>query len=194
MDQETEPFLRLTALLVAVVAVLPALYTWYTARKGHLREEYKHAQQFMEELKGKSQMHQFVKEMGLHALAGNRDVEPQMVLYVLELPSPVRGLRNLVHGRNCLELIEAAEGARLQFKSRFRKRWQRCLYQGWYFALYLVFSLLSLSPLLLIDKLHMNGAQLVQALIASVGICVWPAGFALRASTAIYRAEVLLRS
>lgn len=194
MNPEIEFLVKLIPVLVAVIGVPPLLYNLQMARKGHLRDEYKHAQAFFENLRTNRDMDPFEKELGLLSLAGNRYVDPEIILYVLNIPSPVRALRDLVRGRDYVELCPEAEGTRLQFKAKYRNVWRRRARKVFYSAAYFILAFLSLSPLLLGAMLHMNVAQTVQAMFLTIGCCVPYSWLSLREINAIYRAEALLRS
>lgn len=194
MNPEIEFLVKLIPALVTVIGVPPLLYNLQMARKGHLRDEYKHAQAFFENLRTNRDMDPFEKELGLLSLAGNRYVDPELILYVLNIPSPVRALRDLVRGRDYVELCQESEGKRLQFKAKFRNVWRRRSRKAFYSAAYFILAFLSLSPLLLGAMLHMNVAQTVQAMFLTIGCCVPYAWLSLREINAIYRAEALLRS
>lgn len=194
MNPEIEFLVKLIPALVAVIGVPTLLYNLQMARKGHLREEYKHAQAFFENLRNNRDMDPFERELGLVSLAGNRYIDPELILFVLTIPSPVRALRDLVRGRDYVELCPEAEGKRLQFKAEFRNVWRRRARKAFHSVAYFILAFLSLSPLFLGALLHMSVAQVVQAMFLTVGCCVPYAWLSLREVTAIYRAEALLRS
>lgn len=192
MNQEIELILRLAPILVAVVGVPPLLYNWIMARKGHLRDEFKHAQQFLEDLQSKPDMPQFAKEKGLLALAGNRHVDPKLILHVLEFPSPVRAVNDLVRGWRYLELVESSAGDRVEFRPKYRARWRRMWRKVFYSIAYFSLAFMVFAPLLLAAFLRMSTPQLVESMFFSVGCCAPYAYLCMDTVGELYRAEALV--
>lgn len=192
MNQEIEFILKLAPILVAIIGVPPLLYNWIMARKGHLRDEFKHALQFLEDLQNKPDMPQFAKEKGLLALAGNRHVDPKLILHVLDFPSPVRALNDLVRGWRYLEMIESSEGNRIEFRPKYRASWRRAWRKVFYSIAYFSLAFLVFAPLLLATFLHMSTPQLVESMVFTVGCGAPYAYLCMDTVGEIYRAEALV--
>lgn len=192
MNQEIELILKLAPILVAVIGVPPLIYNWIMARKGHLRDEFKHAQQFLEDLQSKPDMPRFAKEKGLLALAGNRHVDPNLVLHVLDFPSPVRAVSDLVRGWRYLELVESSEGNRIDFRSEYRSSWRRTSRKVFYSIAYFTLAFMVFAPLLLASFLRMTTPQLVESMLFSIGCCAPYAYLCMDTVGEIYRAEALV--
>jgi len=192
MNQDIELILRLAPILVAVIGVPPLLYNWIMARKGHLRDEFKHAQQFLEDLHSKPDMPQFAKEKGLLALAGNRHVDPKLILHVLDFPSPVRALNDLVRGWRYLELVESSAGNRIDFRPKYRARWRRTWRKVFYSIAYFSLAFMVFSPLLLAAYLNMTTPQLIESMLFSVGCGAPYAYLCMDTVGELYRAEALV--
>jgi hypothetical protein len=186
-------FLKFGPFVVGVIALIPALYNLAIGRKGHMRDEYKFAKEFLDDLHENPDMHVFAKEKGLQALANDRYVTPDEVMFILRLPSPVRALRDFVFGRLYLELLQESGKSNIRFRAKYEKVWQRTWRKWMYTVAYVLFAIAAYCPLLLAAPLRTGPVQLTWTLMVTAAIFVPCAWLSLRAAAAIHRAEALVR-
>jgi len=95
-------WLRFAALLfTAITSLIPALFGLFQVRRSQLREDFKFALLFFKEIETSPDMHSFLREKGLQAIAGDSKLSTAEVEYVLnKLRNPVRSLNDYVFGRS----------------------------------------------------------------------------------------------
>lgn len=185
---------KIIPVLAAVVASAKILYELALGGRGRLREEYRFAHDFMQQLKNEPDMHPFVRDKGYQAIAGDASLSAEEVAYLLSLENPGRALRDYALGRPYLEHLTARGNLRLDFrpeyKSAYARGWRKVLYGGLYFGL----ASTSFAPLYFSAALGMSAMQSLAVFLAGLPICFWLARTALTAAVRVHRAEKLVKN
>ncbi len=91
---EIETIIKILSVTIAIPGASKIIYDISTGSKSQLREEYKFAKEFTEEIKNNPTLHPFAVEKGYHAIAGSTTLGSQEVAYLLSLKNPGQCLRN----------------------------------------------------------------------------------------------------
>jgi hypothetical protein len=184
---------KVATLIVGAIGTWKLIVEFLRGRHGQLREEYKFAREFLNDIRNTPSMHPFLKQKGYQAIAGDTRLGAAEIEYLLTLQEAPQALRDFVIGRQYLQYLATATGPQIVFKEKFQSWWSRTWRKAWYLMLYVVCFLLGFSPILLTT---FRGAQPAQALIAFffTSALFFPAGFfALHSGVRITRAEALTK-
>ncbi|MBX9409934.1 hypothetical protein K5E40_30285 [Pseudomonas baetica] len=122
--------------------------------KSRLAEEYRVAKEVLKDIEQNPDLPPLVKERGYLAIAGTSAINPADVAYLISLVNPARSLRDYVLSRKYVELD--VERHRIDFRPKYRKRFSRIWRKAWSFTLYIVWSAVAMSPLLLIKPMGLE--------------------------------------
>lgn len=174
-------------LIVGAIGTWKLIIEFLRGRHGHLREEYRFAQEFLSDLAANPKMHPFLLQKGYQAIAGDTRLSAAEIEYLLTLQDAPRALKDFILGRPYLNYLATASGTKIVLKNQFQGRWPRLWRKGVSFALYLGCYFLGVSPIYLAKS-----GQALPMFVLTASVC-FPAGyFALRAGVRIARAEVLV--
>lgn len=176
-------------LIVGVIGTWKLVVEFLRGRHGHLREEYRFAQEFLSDVAENPKMHPFLLQKGYQAIAGDTRLSAAEIEYLLTLQDAPRALRDFILGRPYLDYMATLSGAKIVLKSRFQRRWPRWWRKGMYIVLYVGCYSLGVSPIYLAE------AGQVLPMFALTGSVCFPAGYlALKAGVRIARAEILVQN
>ncbi|WP_145927148.1 hypothetical protein [Jeongeupia sp. USM3] len=192
MDIET--ISKMVALVVAIAGVGWRMLDFIYSNKSRLREEYKFARDFFEDLTSQRALHPFVIEKGYHAISGTTAIKGEEVAYILTLENSAQFLRDFVLSRKYLDYLNSAEYSQIVFARKYQNRWSRTWRKGIYFSGYVVFAFSALSPLVLATTLAFQSKQLFGFLAFTLPVFGWLAFDAIRSFARIYRGEKLVAS
>jgi hypothetical protein len=183
---------KAVTVIIGAIGAWKVIYELSIGRRGRMREEYKFAKEFLDQVKDGG-MHPFVREKGFQAIAGDARLRGEEVEYLLSLEEPARALKDYVIGRPYLEHV-GGEMVSIRFKGKYQRTWYRKfrLYSSG--SLYVVLVLLAFSPLFLSKTMFKEPGQLLTALIVCFVAFVPNAWSALDSSMRIYRAGELVRN
>lgn len=142
-----DDLLKLIGAVISVVTVGKLVYDVVISRKTRLREDYKFAKEFFEELGKPPKLHPFVVERGYHAIAGESTLTVREVEYLLSLENPSSALRDYVLARAYLEHLPESGHLEIKFKSKYTSPWSRRYRRWFYVSSYFICALLALSPM-----------------------------------------------
>jgi hypothetical protein len=141
--------IRVITTIIALVGAWKAINDAVGGRWSRIREEYRFAKEFIDDIEVNENIHPFLKEKGYRAIAGDATVDPDDIQYLLSIENPELSLRYYMLGRRYLVLSKYTENVRFVF----RKRCQGAFSRGWrkklYYFLFLVFFVLIPSPMLI---------------------------------------------
>lgn len=120
-----------------------------TTKRSQLREEYKFAKNFLEEYENNRNLHPFAIEKGFKAIAGNRAVRAEEIIYILSLKNPDRCLNDYLKGKQYLEKLDINHDFKLNFSKKYSSSWSRKWRKALYFIAYFVSIFLAFAPLFL---------------------------------------------
>lgn len=101
-----ETIIKIIGLIAAIIGAAKIIYEITTGRKSHLREDYKFAKEFLEDLKNNPNLHPFAVEKGYHAIAGSEIIDSEEISYILLLKNPGKSLRDYILSKKYLQILE----------------------------------------------------------------------------------------
>lgn len=143
-------------LFVGIVTMWRANKELSWGTKSSLREEYKFAKGFFDDLDKQPNMHPYARQKGLQAIAGNQSLPSSLIEYLLTLHDPARVLKEYVFARTLLEHFPTAGKKQINFKARYRKVTHRKAWKFLYFSIYWISYLWALSPIFALQWLHIS--------------------------------------
>lgn len=180
--------------VTGIIATWRIVVELIRGKHGSLRDEYKFAKEFLNDLKANSGMHPFLKQKGLQAIAGNTNLSTVEVEYLLSLQDSARALKDYAFGGIYLEHRATAGGQQISFRVKYSTPWSRRWRKAAYVALYLVFYFAALAPLFLFVFKVLQLSPALSALAFCMIFFLPMAILALRAAIRIGRAEALVRT
>ncbi len=181
-------------LLIGAIGSGKLLYDLSVGKGSRMREEYKFAKDFLDQIKSGPKLHPFLREKGYQAIAGDQELSGDEIEYLLSLKRPDLALRDYVLGRPYLEHLPNAGDLQINFKKRYRESWSRWWRKIMYSALYLVLFFAAFSPLLLSRMFKTGLTEIFVACVFSITVFGSYAWFALKEATRIVRAEKLVKN
>ncbi|MDR1994628.1 hypothetical protein [Azonexus sp.] len=185
----------LTKVITVVIGAIGAgklMYDLAIGKSGRMRDEYKFAKDFLQDVKSNGQLHPFLREKGYQAIAGDRSINADEIEYLLSLEGPERALRDYVLGRPYLEHLPEAGNLQITYRKKYKASWARRWRKLFYVLAYAVLAFLAFAPLLLSKVIFKTPGQMLVGFVVSASVFGPYAWFALKAGARIYRAEKLV--
>jgi len=105
------------------------------SRRGHFRDEYKFAAEFLDAVSRLgSTMHPYLKQKGYQALAGGAHLRIAEIEYLMSFQEPVRALEDYALGKKYLVHLSTAGSDQLEFGARYQNKRRRTLIKFGYLA------------------------------------------------------------
>lgn len=186
--------IKLATLLGGAVATWRVVVELLRGKHGHLREEYKFARDFINDVNENPKMHPFLRQKGYQAIAGDTRLSAGEIEYLLTFHDSARSLKDYVLGKPYLEHFATAAGSQVVFKRKFEARWVRFSIKVLFFVLYLFCYFAGFSPVALHAFKAMSAAQALVTFVFTAVLFFPPAFLALRAGVRVTRAEVLVKN
>jgi hypothetical protein len=139
---------RVALTVVGILVSSPFLKAWIESMllsRQRLREEYKFAKDYFEDLKSFPEMPHHVRASGLAAIAGTRAIKSELIEYLLG-QDDVNALRKYIRCMRILDEDPTSEDRRLIFKKEYEGRVRRWREKANWYVLYVAFVLLAMSP------------------------------------------------
>ena len=146
---QLETILKIITTFFASLGAINVFYRIRTTKRSQLREEYKFAKDFLEEYENNRNLHPFAIEKGYEAIAGNRSVRTEEIVYILSLKNPSQCLNDYLKGKKYLGKLDTYNDFKLDFSKKYSTSWSRKWRKTLYFTLYFFCSFLALAPLFL---------------------------------------------
>lgn len=143
---EFEIIIKFVVAACTVIGAGKIFYEIKIERKSRLREDYRFAKDFLEDIKNNPNLHPFAVEKGYHAIAGSVYLKSEEVAYILSLKNPGKCLNDYVFSKKYLKLIDTDGNFCLKFYDKYSSPWFRRLRKAFYLFLYFVFAFIALSP------------------------------------------------
>lgn len=185
---QLETIFKTITAIFAIAGVGKTFYEMRTGNKSRLREEYKFARDFLEEIKSNSNLHLFALEKGYQAIAGTKTVNIEEIAYLLSLKNPDKCLNDYLLGRKYFKNLDTHNDFKLQFSDKYSNTWSRKWRKGLYLTFYLVFSCIALAPLIIPQYLPF---RLLIITMPVYGVCAF---FFIDKFSRICRAEQLVKN
>jgi len=190
---DLDVIIKISTLLVGTIGIAKIFYEILIGKRNRMREEYKFAKDFLDELEASKNIHPFVREKGYQAIAGDNQLGSDEIEYLLSLQQPDLALRDYVLGRKYLQHLPNVGNREIAFKKEYQRVWYRRLLTALYFGLYAILVFLAFAPLLFSKFLFKDPTKITLSAILMCFLVFVPyAWFALKAVTRIVRAEKLV--
>lgn len=184
--------LKLIGAVISIVTVGKLVYDVSVSRKTRLRDDYKFAKEFFDELRKTPQPHPLVVERGYHAIAGDTALSVREMEYLLSLQNPSSALRDYVLARPYLAHLPESGHLQVKFKKQYSSAWSRRWRRGLYLVLYFFSALLAVSPMFFLSSFNPSPGTGLLILIVFGAAFGLPAYNALREYGRLYRGEKLV--
>jgi hypothetical protein len=183
---------KAATVIIGSIGAWKVVYELSIGRRGRMREEYKFAKDFLDQVKN-GEMHPFVREKGFQAIAGDARLRAKEVEYLLSLEEPARALKDYVIGRPYLEHV-GSEMIQIRLKGKYQRTLYRKFRMYSYGALYFALAFLAFFPLFVSTTMFKEPGQLLTTLIVFFIAAAPNAWSALDNSMRIYRAGELAKN
>jgi hypothetical protein len=191
---EPELFAKLVGIIVAVLSAGRIIYDLVSKKQLNLRDEYRFAKEFLEDLGDTPTLHPFVIEKGYQAIAGTTLLSSKEVAYILTLKNSAQCLKDLVFSYKYLEHIDTTGNHEISFKPKYNlqlsRQWRKILYLFFYF----VSAFVALSPFLAVSPLGLHVKQFFAAIVITLPVFGFYAWFSIQEYVRLQRAEILVTS
>ena len=114
--QWLQVFTAVTTALFAASTLWLAVKQHLANKRGLLREEYKFAKGFFEDVVKSPAMHRFPRMKGYQAIAGIHTLPPAIIQHLMDFPDPVIALSDYAVSKGYLKDIPTLNRRRLDFK------------------------------------------------------------------------------
>lgn len=186
--------IKTVTVAIGIVSAARLIYDLAIGKGGRMREEYKFAKDFLDEVRANENLHPYLREKGYQAIAGDQRIRANEIEYLLSLKESDRALKDYVLAREYLEHLPEAGNLQISFKKKYIAAWPRQWRKTFYVIAYALLAFLVSSPLLLSRFLFKNPGQMFIALIIFGSVFGPYAWMALKEGTRIFRAEKLVKN
>lgn len=183
--------LKIITTIFALAGAAKLIYDLTAGTGTRLREEYRFAKAFLEEVKSQD-LHPYAIEKGYQAIAGSSFVNTAEVAYVLSLENPARRLKDYTFSREHLIPKPSNGGFRFEFKKKYRGRWARTWRKWLFLVSYAVSGAIMVFPLIFSGVLNLSLPQLATHLVTTLPVFGYAAWLSLMAYVGIKRGEDLV--
>jgi hypothetical protein len=142
-----ETIAKIISAIVAVAGVGKIIYDVTTGSESSLREDYKFAKEFLEDLKNNPDLHPFAVEKGYQAIAGSKFISAEEVAYLLSLKNPNKCLNDYLLSRKYLQKLDTDGDLHLAFCHKYSYPLSRNVRKSIFFTLYVCCALISILPI-----------------------------------------------
>jgi len=145
--------LKIIGVITGVITAGKLIYDFAISRKNRLREDYKFAKDFFNEINKTENSHPFVIERGYQAISGDTSLTIQEAEYLFSLKNPSSALRDYVLARHYLEHLQESGDLKINFRKKYLTNWSRKWRKIFYLISYLVTAFLALAPTFFIKSI-----------------------------------------
>ncbi|MDO8253172.1 hypothetical protein AAEH84_06895 [Shewanella indica] len=189
---EPEIALRLATAVLGIFGAAKIVYDFSLGSRAKLREEYRFAKEFFNDLNQKPKPHPFVIEKGYLAIARTDLISEKEIDYILSLENPSHSLKAYILSRKYLSHLDVIKGNKIEFSEKYKNRWSRTWRKAIYITLYVIFGFLSMSPLIFNQYLESETNEIIYFSVITLPAFGWIALKNIYSFTKIYRAEKLV--
>jgi len=186
---EVEYIVKTILALAAIAGMAKIIYEFSAGGKLRLREEYRFAKEFLNELSSNPQLHHLAVERGYYALAGTSSMKVSEIKYLVSLSDADRRLKDYVLARKYVEVKE--KNHRIEFRDKYKSPFSRLWRKIVSIIVYMIGAFLSFSPLLMVKPLGLEPRYML-TVIVTLPCFGFFAVDSLRIFVKIVRGEVLV--
>lgn len=150
MDKDL--FIKIATVVIAFIGGCILLWRankeLFFGSRNSLREEYKFAKAFFDDLEKQPKMHPYVRQKGFQGIAGNQSLSPTVIEYLLTLHDPATVLNDYVFSCKLLEHSPVAGTKQIRFKNAYSDESRRKNLKWIYVAIYGASYTIAVSPIL----------------------------------------------
>lgn len=161
-----------------------------TTGKTKLREDYKFARDFLQDVSKDPAMHHLVLERGLQGIAGSSKMLVSEISYLMSLTEPNKRIKEYSLAKSYIQLN--AEKQKIEFKKEYKTKFSRAWRKSLYLFCYVMFAFLAVSPLILAGHFGISFEYWTFAL-ASIPGCFYLSGSCLLDEIKISTGELLIK-
>jgi len=151
---DIEIIIKITTAIFAVLGAAKIIYEFSSGSKLKLREEYRFAKEFLNDIDQKPKPHHLAIERGYYAIAGTSAIKASEISHLISLSSPDKSLKDYVLSRKYVELNERSH--KIEFRKKYKNRWSRNWRKGLCLTVYFLGSFLAISPFILTHPFNLE--------------------------------------
>lgn len=156
---ELEFYLKLIPVTLGVFGAIIAYLNFSTSSRASLREQYKFAKEAMKDFKEDPQMHPFIKEKALQAIAGTKTISTEEMEYILTLEDSPKRLNEFSRSKQLLVRFNNSGTKKFTFKGRYDKKMYRLFLKTFYSLAYFTFAFAAFSPIVFAGFLKLESGK-----------------------------------
>lgn len=154
-------YLKLATIILGVIGTIIAYLNFSTSSRSSLREQYKFAKEAMKDFEKEPDMHPFLKEKALQAIAGTKTIKKEEMEYILSLKDSSTRLHEFSIAKQLLVRFDNAGVQKFWFKGRYSNKRYRLVLKVFYASIYFTFASLAFSPIIFAGYLKLDPTDLV---------------------------------
>ncbi len=182
--------IKLILALGTMIGAAKVVYELSLGGKLRLREEYRFAKEFLNDLEATPKLHHLAEERGYYALAGTSSMKVSEIKYLVSLTDADRRLKDYVLARKYVVLND--ETNKIDFRKKYRSAWSRTWRKAIHIITYMIGSFLSFSPLLIIQPFGLPPKYMLLVFITLPCFGLFAVDF-MRSFVKISRGEALVK-
>lgn len=144
---EVETIIKIIGAIAAIFTAGKITYDVTTAKQSRLREDYKFAKEFLEDLKNSPDLHPFAVEKGYQAIVGSTILSSEEIAYLLSLTNSGKCLNDYVLSKKYLQLLSINGDLRLTFAEKYSSSYSRWWRKGMYLFFYIICAVILIFPI-----------------------------------------------
>ena len=184
--------IKVATVCIGLVGAARVMYDWSIGKKGRLRDEYKFAKDFLNDISQPLKIHPYARDKGYQAIAGDTQISGEEVEYLLSLNRPERALRDYVLGKKYLEHLPDSGNLQIKFKKKYERKFSRQWRMYGYLVLYIIFVFAAFTPIIFSSYLEISFQNSIFTLVISLSVFGPYAWFFVQSGAKIYRAQMLV--
>lgn len=149
---DTELTIKIATVVIAFVGGCILLWRankeLFFGSRNSLREEYKFAKTFFDDLEKQPKMHPYARQKGFQGIAGNQSLSPKVIEYLLTLHDPATVLNDYAFSFKLLDHSVTAGTKQIKFKVAYSDESRRNRLKWYYVIVYAASYTIAISPIL----------------------------------------------
>lgn len=188
-------YLKIGTVVLGIIGAIFAYLRHSSTSQSALREQYHFAKEAMADLALDKNMHPFLKEKALQAIAGSRAVSMEEMEYILSLEGSSIRLNEFVKAKQMLLRFDSSSPPSNQafdFLKKYKAKSFRTFLKFLYISGYCIFAFIAFSPLLFGSLLNIEPVNIGFLFLFTFGAFGFYASLSVNAFVKIQRAESLV--
>lgn len=186
--------IKIITVIFGIIGAAKIIFDLSAGSKAKLRDEYRFAKEFLNDLTQEPKLHPLAIEKGYYAIAGTVTIKSKEIEYILSLENPDRCLKDYTLSRKYLEHLGDNENTKIDFAKKYKKPWARTWRKAAYIIIYVLGGFAAMSPFLLQKFLSTDTKQVLVFSALTIPTFGFFAFDSLRSFIKIYSAESLVKN